>query len=75
MLFDTIYALLMLFLFPVWQSGTVVYLNLAFGLVTLLFWFWAQFLDPGYVQKPKDVNFLVSNFMLNLIIVFATFRH
>tara|TARA_B110000285_G_scaffold232015_1_gene302105 strand:+ start:799 stop:1437 length:639 start_codon:yes stop_codon:yes gene_type:complete len=40
-LFDSIYALLMLFLFPVWESGTVVYLNLGFGLLTLLFWFWA----------------------------------
>ena len=71
MLFDTIYALLMLFLFPVWDSGTVVYLNLALGLATLLSWFWAQFLDPGYVQKPKGVDFLVSSILDQLFYHFV----
>ena len=42
-IFDSIYAILMLFLFPVWQSSTMVYVNLAFGLSTLFAWFAAQF--------------------------------
>ena len=36
----------------------MVYVNLAFGLTTLLTWFGAQFMDPGFVKRPKQVDFL-----------------
>ena len=37
--FDTIYALLMLFLFPVWESEVAVYISLLLGMITMVFWF------------------------------------
>ena len=58
--FDTIYALLMLFLFPVWKSEIAVYISLMLGMITMVFWFKAQFSDPGFIRKPREVDFLVS---------------
>jgi len=56
--FDLIYAILILVLFPVWTSGTLIYSSLASGLVTIVFWFVSQFSDPGFIRKPKQVDFL-----------------
>jgi hypothetical protein len=69
--YDLIFALLILILFPgklvlfihfcsVWQTQIEVYFNLGLGVITMLFWFISQFSDPGVIQKPKNVDFLVS---------------
>ena len=49
----------------VWTSGTLIYTSLASGLVTIVFWFVSQFADPGFIRKPKEVDFLVSIFSSN----------
>jgi len=36
--FDSIYVVLILFLFPIWDSAPLVYSNLALGFLTLGFW-------------------------------------
>ena len=58
--FDSVYAILMLILFPVWESELAVYISLFLGMQTMVFWFKAQFSDPGFIRKPKEVDFLVS---------------
>ena len=39
----------------------MIYLNLALGVLTMLFWFKSQFTNPGYISKPKEMDFLVSS--------------
>lgn len=56
--FDFIYALLILILFPVWESEELVYFNLSLGVLTIIFWFVCQFSNPGFIEKPKGVDFL-----------------
>jgi len=58
--FDTIFGILMLFLFPRWRNSWSVYMICISGLITMVFWFKTQFSDPGFMKKPKDVDFLVS---------------
>lgn len=37
--FDSVYAILMLLLFPVWESEIAVYMSLLTGMTTMVFWF------------------------------------
>lgn len=44
----------------VWTNSALIYSSLASGLITIVFWFVSQFSDPGFIRKPKQVDFLVS---------------
>jgi len=56
--YDSTFAILMLFLFPVWEEEWQVYLNLMLGMITMTFWFISQFSDPGFIKRPRQVDFL-----------------
>ena len=56
-LFDGVYLLLIVFLFPLWKPWQI-YTNLALGVLTMLTWFIVQFSDPGYITKPEQLDFL-----------------
>ena len=58
LMFDFIFALLILFLYPMWEGIRAIYLTLGMGLVTSILWLTVQFSDPGYITKPKDLDFL-----------------
>ena len=58
--FNLIFLILFLFLFPRWTNKWSVYLITGSGLITMVFWFSTQFSNPGFIVKPKEVDFLVS---------------
>lgn len=58
MLFDGIYLLLMVFLFPLWENEWHIYLDLSLGVLTMLTWFMVQFSDPGVIKKPEKLDFM-----------------
>ena len=66
-LFDGVFAILFLLLFPRWENAWSVYFITFFGVTTMIFWFISQFMDPGYIKKPKSVDFLVSKYLNSLI--------
>jgi hypothetical protein len=53
-----IYGLLALFCFPSWESGTLIFSNILIESLAVLFWAIATYKDPGYIQKPKNADFL-----------------
>ena len=73
--FDLVYALLICVLYPgkyiksnfiVWPKNYGIYFTGGFGLITIIFWIICQFTDPGFIQKPKKVDFLVSSYNLTI---------
>ena len=61
-LFNSIFSVLLFLLFPRWHSESYIYITIFFGLMTDIFWFKLQWMDPGHMYKPRDVDFLVSHF-------------
>lgn len=57
-IFDGIYLLLMVFLFPLWGNEWAIYLDLLLGVLTMITWFMVQFSDPGFIKKPRKLDFL-----------------
>jgi len=56
-----IYGLLSTFCFKVWvdeHNEILIYSNIAIEAVAVLFWLIASIKDPGFIQKPKDVDFM-----------------
>ena len=43
-----------------YSNEWTVYFVMATGMITIVFWFKTQFMDPGFIEKPKQVDFLVS---------------
>jgi palmitoyltransferase ZDHHC13/17 len=56
--FDSIFAILFLFLFPRWQNTWSIYLIIISGMLTMLFWFITMNTDAGVMRRPKDIDFL-----------------
>jgi hypothetical protein len=53
-----IYGLLSLFCFPIWRNEILIYSNIAIEVVAVTFWLIAACKDPGYIAKPKGVDFM-----------------
>jgi glucan phosphoethanolaminetransferase (alkaline phosphatase superfamily) len=56
--FDIIFAFLFLFLFPRWENKWSVYAITICGIITMVFWISSEYSNPGYITKPKEVDFL-----------------
>jgi len=59
--FNFIYVILIVVLFPVWTNKFgryLIYLDLTLGILSIILWLRTQFSDPGFIKKPKDVDFL-----------------
>jgi len=56
--FDILFACMIVFLYPVWEGIHAIYITLAMGLITSILWFCVMFSDPGYIRKPKSLDFL-----------------
>lgn len=41
-----------------WKNKLFVYINLALGVLSIILWLFTQFSDPGFIQKPKEMDFL-----------------
>ena len=53
-----IYGLLSVFCFPMWKNERLIYSNLAIEAIAVLFYLIAQCRDPGFIIKPKNVDFM-----------------
>ena len=56
-----IYGLLSTFCFRVWvgeHNENLIYSNVVIEVIAVLFWLIASSKDPGFIQKPKDVDFM-----------------
>ena len=49
--------LILLFILA-WSSEALVYANLFLGVGSIILWLWTQFSNPGYITKPKEMDFL-----------------
>ena len=49
---------LILFLFPVWDSFYPIYIIEFLSAGTVIFYLLSKCKDPGYVSKPKNIDFL-----------------
>lgn len=56
-IFDVIFITLIFLVFPVWESLFQVYLCLSLGALTLIYWILSQNSDPGFIKKPKNLDF------------------
>ena len=56
--FAVVNAVLVLFMYPVWREIWLVYTNVGLSLANLLFWIRAVCSNPGYIKRPKDMDFL-----------------
>jgi len=54
----SVYFLQTLFLYPVWENRIFVEVNVILGLLTLIFWFICLMSEPGFIKKPKNIEFL-----------------
>lgn len=57
-----IYAIMFIFIFPYWKSDRLVIANCTIGFLTLFFWIISLCTNPGIINKPHDIEFLVSYF-------------
>lgn len=57
-IFDGVYLLMIVFLFPLWENEWHIFINLILGVLSMITWFIVQFSDPGYVRKPKNLDFM-----------------
>ena len=53
-----VYIIQTLFLYPVWLHRYFIELDVGLGLLTLLFWFICLMSSPGFIKKPKAIEFL-----------------
>ena len=56
-----IYGLLSTFCFQIWVAENhmnLIYSNIAIEVIAVIFWLIASSKDPGFIQKPKDVDFM-----------------
>lgn len=59
--FNFVYVILIIVLFPVWTNKDgryLIYLDLGLGIISIILWLRTQFSDPGFIKKPKEVDFL-----------------
>lgn len=54
----SVFLILGLFLFPVWQNRQLIWLNIALGVAAFLMWAITAKTKPGYIKKPKNIEFL-----------------
>lgn len=52
------YILLGCVIFPVYQFEWLIYLNILIESTMVLFWLISMFTNPGYITKPKEIDFL-----------------
>ena len=54
----TCYLLLILFIFPVYEHQWLIYLNVGAELLMFVFWAFCIRMEPGFIRKPIQVDFL-----------------
>ena len=54
----SVYLIQTLFLYPVWLSRYFIEVDVGLGVLTLLFWLVCIFSQPGFIRKPKNIEFL-----------------
>ena len=52
------YVLLAFFIFPVYQYEWLIYINAGVELLMFIFWLIASCLNPGFIIRPSEVDFL-----------------
>ena len=58
MLNFSVYILLVLFLYPIWVKRDLVYFDVGLGAASFFMWIFTAFTAPGFIKKPKNVDFL-----------------
>jgi ankyrin repeat protein len=53
-----VYALQAVFLYPVWKKVLFMDINIALGAATLVFWVVCVLSSPGFIKKPRQLEFL-----------------
>ena len=54
----SVYIIQGLFLYPVWISRYFIEVDVGLGILTLIFWFICLMSSPGFIKKPKNIEFL-----------------
>ena len=54
----SVYIIQGLFLYPVWISRYFIEVDVGLGILTLIFWFVCLMSSPGFIKKPKNIEFL-----------------
>jgi len=54
----SVYIIQTLFLYPVWLNRYFIEVDVGLGVLTLLFWLVCIFSQPGFIRKPKNIEFL-----------------
>jgi hypothetical protein len=53
-----VYLIQTLFLYPVWLHRYFIDMDVGLGVLTLFFWFVCLMSSPGFIIKPKNIEFL-----------------
>ena len=61
-----VYTIMFTFVFPYWKSVELIFVNCTLGFFSLFFWIISLCSDPGIINKPHDIEFLVSFFLFFL---------
>ena len=59
--YDLVYLLLIFILMPLWKYDEYPYMIeiiLFSGMMSQIFWLLTSFTNPGFIEKPKDIDFL-----------------
>jgi 4-amino-4-deoxy-L-arabinose transferase-like glycosyltransferase len=54
----SVYVLLGLFLYPIWIKRELIYFDISLGVLSFFMWIFTAFTAPGFITKPKNVEFL-----------------
>lgn len=52
------YAILSIFIFPVYEFNVLIYVSAGIEILMLVFWFASCCMNPGFIKKPDSVDFL-----------------
>lgn len=58
MLNFSVYVLLGLFLYPIWVKEELIEFDIGLGIASFFMWIFTAFTAPGFIVKPKNVDFL-----------------
>lgn len=58
MLNFSVYILLGLFLYPIWYKYDLVFFDIGLGVASFFMWIFTAYTAPGFIVKPKNVDFL-----------------
>lgn len=63
------YTLLVLFIFPLYRVNWLIWLNIAVGATACVFWLISGLLDPGFIEKPEQLDVLQMMSLVDPVLI------